>query len=275
MEHKYVDIEGIKVGYTDEGSGFPVFFIPPWASSGVAFEGLTRFILDSTDSIRIIRVDMPSWGGATKGHMKVSDFQSYVEIVAKFINSFGFSDFGTLGYSLGVAFILHGIEQGLINPTKSIFVSGFHGRSNVFDVDSKLRYNFFIVKRLMGWKIPSPIVKSIICMFYILELITIKLYRDNAKYFIKLISTAMKGDLSSTFIPMLTLKDLDKGKDLSKRSKYLVLYNVNEPWYFQQFSREIGQMINVTPVTIEAFSHRHLSFEPEKSYNIIKDFISE
>jgi pimeloyl-ACP methyl ester carboxylesterase len=275
MEYKYIDIDGIKVAYIEEGEGFPMFFIPPWASSSIAFEGVTKLLLKESENIKVIRVDLPGWGGKTKGRMESNDFQAYVDIVAKFINSFGYLDYGVLGYSLGATFLLHAIEQGKIHPNKTVIVSGFHGRTNIVDVDSRLRSNFYRVQKLIDLKIPSPVVKLLIGLIYFSELVTISLYRKHAVYYIRLISKAINGDLRSAFNPMMTLKDLNAEMVKRNKGKVMVLYNSNEPWYFQQFNKEIAQMLDTEPVCIEAYSHRHFSFEPERSYRVIKDFISK
>ncbi|MBI2356662.1 alpha/beta hydrolase [Candidatus Dojkabacteria bacterium] len=273
MEYLSRKIDGIEITYLDEGEGFPLFFIPPWGSSSIAFDGITKLMKD--DGIRVIRANLPGWGSKSKQLLKVKDFDSYVLFISKFINSFEFKDYGVAGYSLGVTFILHAISMGYINPSKNIVVSGFHSRKNIFETKSRLSLNASVYDGFRKLRIPLAILRFNIKLIYALELLTSRLYLSKARYYINLIFLdAMNGDVESSMTPVFTLKDLDQKGLNNFKGESLVIYNANEPWYFKQFTQEIADMLHVKPVIINALNHRHLSFEPEKSYNVIKEFIN-
>ncbi len=272
MDYSSKEVKGIKVNYVDQGSGCPVFFIPPWGSSSLAFEGLSRMI--AKDNVRTIRLDLPGWGKMSKERLPKKDFDSYVDLVSDFINSFGFKSYATLGYSLGATFILSGIARGLIHPQKNIVVSGFHSRRNIFEVESRLKRNVELYGRTRNSKIPIQLFKSVVKIFYLFDMVTNRVYFTQAPYYMRLIfSDAMNGDMESAMTPIFTLRDHSEEDFKNYKGKSLVVYSANEPWYYKQFTDEIAQMFNVEPVSVDAQSHRHLSFEPDKSYNVIRDFI--
>lgn len=272
MKYEVKKIDDIEVSYIDEGEGYPLFFIPPWGSSSLAFDGIAKLM--EKDGIRIIRADLPGWGSRSKQLLKVKDFDSYVHFISKFINSFGFKEYAVAGYSLGVTFILHAIAMGYINPSKNIVVSGFHSRKNIFETNSRLSNNTKIYSSFKKLHVPMAVLRFNIKLLYFMELVTSRLYLSKAQYYMKLIfSDAMNGDVESSMTPVFTLKDLDPAVIKRYKGKSLVIYNKNEPWYFKQFTQEIADMLEVKPVIINALNHRHLSFEPEKSYNVIKEFL--
>lgn len=272
MNYLEKELDGFKVNYIDEGQGIPVFFIPPWGSSSYAFEGVKRLLLK--DGVRVIAINLPGWGKVSRPLLENKSFESYVQLISKFINSFGFKEYSILGYSLGVTFILGGIKMKLIDPTKVVLISGFHSRSNIFETESKLKNNVRILDNVRKFHIPLSFLKVCIQLVYFIELLSESLYRSKAGYYVKLIFfDAMRGDLQSAIGPIYSLPDHSREDFKHYRGRALVVYNVNEPWYFKQFTKEIAEMFSVEPAIIEAYSHRHLSFEPEKSYNVVKDFI--
>ncbi|HRI05490.1 MAG TPA: alpha/beta hydrolase [Candidatus Dojkabacteria bacterium] len=272
MGYKYLDVGGVNLPYLDEGEGNTIFLIPPWAASSVAFEGLREMLVK--DGNRVISVDLPGWGARSKDLLVDKDFDNYIDIVEKFIKSFDIKVYNVLGYSLGATFLLHLLAQKRITPDKFILVSGFHSRKNIFELDSKLKKNtkIFEVFKRRGWSLSY--LKFFVKMSYFIELFVNPPYLLKGWYYMRLIFfDAMKGDIDSAITPMFTLKDIDVRSLEGFRGKPLVIYNRNEPWYFRQFSEEIADMFNTEPSVVDGYSHRHLSFEPEKAYNVIKDFI--
>ncbi|KKR06395.1 MAG: alpha/beta hydrolase family protein [candidate division WS6 bacterium GW2011_GWF2_39_15] len=265
------EIAGINVYYKESGEGYPLFLIPPWTASNMAFDGLVELLKDYP--IKIIRPDLPGWGGKTKQKLEDKSFGSYVEFISDFINSFGFKKYAVLGYSLGNTFLLHAIAKKLINPEKLIIISGFHSRSNVFEVECDLNRNLKIYYLTRKLRIPKRGLKFILANFYLYEMIVNDIYRRKYRYFTRLVGTSIFADFDSVMEPMLTLEELHGEQLKDYKGKSLVLYNSKEPWYFVRFTQEIADMLGVKPVTIEAFSHRHFSFEPERSYDITRDFI--
>lgn len=76
--------DGIKINYTDEGSGKPVVFLHGWGADLHSFD----FVMPSLSDFRAIRIDLPGHGESTEPQRiyGVEDFAKCVEALIENLN---------------------------------------------------------------------------------------------------------------------------------------------------------------------------------------------
>jgi hypothetical protein len=274
MEYKYWEYKNVKIAYKEEGKGYPVFMIPPWTSGSRVYGRLAE--LFDKDMYKIIRIDLPGWGGSVSDQIPEDvSFYAYLEMISEFVNSFGYKEYSMLGYSIGVAFILQGISRKMFSPDKVVVVSGFQQRSDIFDsaLNKNLRY-YPIIKKL---KFLFGLFKKVMEGIYSAEVEKGELYKEEEmrQLFTDIISENLKCDISSVMEPVYTLGDIDIEAVKENINEVIVVYNINEPIYYQESNKEIAEQFGVKPFVVDAFDHRHLSFEPEKSFEYIDNFLKK
>jgi len=277
MEKKYLEVNGLKVVYHEDGEGYPLICIPAWIGSSLQFSKLPK--LFEGEGIKVIRFDIPGWGGESEKISGERSFDRYMRLIADIVVRFGYKKYALLGYSLGSAFILHALSKRLIVPSKLILVSGVHSGENLISRESSLKRNIELLETVYrNRRIPYWLVKNILRLVHYQEIFTRRVFIRQLRYFVNIIHDSVKCDFSAAVEPLFTMSDISK-KDLKNfRGKSLVIYNDKEPEYFKIFTKEIAHLLSVKPTVVYDLGgsgHRHFVFEPEISIDKIKKFLQK
>lgn len=114
----FVEINGIKTHYTDEGAGKPVVLLHGWGSSLDAFVRIRQAL---SDRFRVIALDFPGFG---KSEMIAQpwDVSDYVAFFVKFSEEIGIECPVLIGHSFGGRVILKGVGSGLVKADKIVLI---------------------------------------------------------------------------------------------------------------------------------------------------------
>lgn len=95
---QFVDIEGMKVHYRDEGSGTPILLIHGTASSLHTWDDWTA---ELKKQYRVIRMDLPAFGLTGPNQSADYTIPSYTNFLSKFVQKMNIDSFHLAGSSLG------------------------------------------------------------------------------------------------------------------------------------------------------------------------------
>ncbi len=97
-ESRFIDIDGLRVHYRDEGSGMPVVLLHGTAASLHTWEGWTE---ELKSDYRVIRMDLPAFG--LTGPNKAQDYSSpaYTKFLDAFLTALNIDSCYLAGNSLG------------------------------------------------------------------------------------------------------------------------------------------------------------------------------
>ena len=111
-------INGLRIKYTDEGSGTPVLLLHGWGSSMDVYRGIISTL---KGRCRLVAPDFPGCGGSDI--MKEPwTLQDYCDFVLKFIEAVDLKDPIMIGHSHGGRVTLYMTATGMVNPHKIVLL---------------------------------------------------------------------------------------------------------------------------------------------------------
>lgn len=113
-----LDLDGMQIHYTDEGTGDPILLLHGWGSSCDAFIGIRNAL---RDRFRVIALDFPGFG-ASSALEEAWDVGRYVEFTHRFIERLGLESPVLIGHSFGGRVILKMVGSGLVSPAKIVLI---------------------------------------------------------------------------------------------------------------------------------------------------------
>ena len=112
----FIDIDGLKIEYTESGSGIPVLLLHGWGSSFDVYRGV---ISSLEDRCRTVAVNFPGCGGSET--MKEPwTLEDYCRFCLKFMDATGLKDPILIGHSHGGRVILKMTAEKMVNPPKIV-----------------------------------------------------------------------------------------------------------------------------------------------------------
>lgn len=147
-----VVIDGLKICYTDSGSGIPVLLLHGWGSSSDVYKGITAAL---SDRCRTVCMNFPGCGGSDT--MKQPwNLQDYCDLVVKFANAVNLENPILIGHSHGGRVTLNLAATGQLNPPKIVLLDAA-GLIPKKSLKQKLRARSFkIIKRTLT----LPVIKN-------------------------------------------------------------------------------------------------------------------
>ena len=113
-----VIIDGLKINYTDEGTGTPVLLLHGWASSCEVYKG---FINTLKSRCRLVAPDFPGCGGSDIMD-KPWNLEDYCNLVLKFIDATGLENPILIGHSHGGRVAMYMAGTGMVSPPKMVLL---------------------------------------------------------------------------------------------------------------------------------------------------------
>ena len=147
----FIEIDGLRINYTDEGSGTPVLLIHGWGSSIKPWSP----ILKGFEGYRVIALDLPGCGesDALKTDWGIDD---YCNFILKFINSLKIENPIMVGHSHGGRICIKMVAEGKLNPPKLILF-GSAGIPAKKTLKKRIRiYSFKLIKNILT----LPVIKN-------------------------------------------------------------------------------------------------------------------
>ncbi len=113
-------VKGLATEYADEGKGQVLLFLPGWMNTFRNFDELTALL---ASQYRIIRLDLPGFGGGTETPPPDWRVEDYVLFVKDFIEKIGFSPYILVGHSFGGRVAIKGVGQGSLLPSLLVLIA--------------------------------------------------------------------------------------------------------------------------------------------------------
>ena len=113
-----VTVDGLKIEYTDTGSGIPLLLLHGWGSSSAVYAGVIAAL---SDRCRCVAPDFPGCGGSET--MKTPwTIDDYCTFVLHFMAAVGLDQPILCGHSHGGRVIMKLAGSGLLHPPKIVFL---------------------------------------------------------------------------------------------------------------------------------------------------------
>lgn len=261
----FMTIDGLRIHYRDEGSGFPIVLIHGTGASLHTWEDWTASL---KKNFRVIRLDLPAYGLTGKDQQKRYSSMDYVNLLDSFLTQLGLDEFYMAGNSLGgqVAWLYTSLYNAKVNRLILLNPSGFPFTStpNIIALAKTPFFNllaryvtprFFVEQNLKEVYYDNNLIKDS----------TIDRYRD---------LTLFEGNREA-FIDRALIEREDNTRFLSKiDTPTLVLWGQEDEWIpvtdGKKFEKAIrGSTLVVMPET----GHIPMEERPAESLAIVLDFL--
>lgn len=113
-------VNGLATEYKDEGQGSALLFLPGWMNTIDNFDELAT---ELAPTYRIIRLDLPGFGGGTESPPPTWHVTEYASFVKAFVDKIALTDYILVGHSFGGRVIIKGTSQGILTPKKIILIA--------------------------------------------------------------------------------------------------------------------------------------------------------
>lgn len=113
-----INIDGLNIEYTEEGSGIPVLLLHGWGSSFDVYKGIIAAL---KDRCRLVALNFPGCGNSDT-MSEPWNIDDYCNLVLKFMKELDLNNPVMIGHSHGGRVILKLAADGLVNPTKIVLL---------------------------------------------------------------------------------------------------------------------------------------------------------
>lgn len=148
----YINIDGLNIEYTEQGSGIPVLLLHGWNSSFDVYKGIMSAL---SDRCRLVAVNFPGCGNSDtmENPWKLED---YCDFVLKFMKAVNLENPILIGHSHGGRTILKMAAEGMVNPPKIVLLDSA-GLIPKKSFKQKFRAKSF---KVIKWTLTRPIIKN-------------------------------------------------------------------------------------------------------------------
>ena len=149
----FIDIDGLRAHYTDEGQGAPVLLLHGWGSSVDAFIGIRRAL---SDRFRVVALDFPGFG-ESEMIPEPWDVSRYVAFTLRFMENLGLKDPVLIGHSFGGRVIIKMVGSGLASADKIVLIDSA-GVKHKRSLRAKIRIAAF---KTVKWFLLLPGIRKV------------------------------------------------------------------------------------------------------------------
>ena len=107
-EGKYVEVEGLRLHYLEQGTGDPVLLLHGWPTSSVLWRDIVPVVAEGS---RAIALDLPGFGRSDKPLDASYSFRFYDSVLTGFLEQLGVERLGIAAHDLGGPIGLHWAAQ--------------------------------------------------------------------------------------------------------------------------------------------------------------------
>ena len=115
-----VIVNNIATEYADEGEGPALLLLPGWMNTLHNFDELVAHL---GASYRIVRLDLPGFGGGTEAPPSDWHVADYAAFVKSFTEKIGLTSYTLIGHSFGGRVAIKATGQRVLHPTKLILIA--------------------------------------------------------------------------------------------------------------------------------------------------------
>ncbi|MBQ6826008.1 MAG: alpha/beta hydrolase [Clostridia bacterium] len=148
----YINIDGLNIEYTEQGSGIPVLLLHGWNSSFDVYKGIMAAL---SDRCRLVAVNFPGCGNSDTME-KPWHLEDYCDFVLKFMKELNLENPILIGHSHGGRTILKMAAEGMVNPPKIVLLDSA-GLIPKKSFKQKFRAKSF---KTIKWALTRPIIKN-------------------------------------------------------------------------------------------------------------------
>ncbi len=165
---RFVDVDGTRIHYLDEGSGPPLLLIH---GLGGQMHHFTQFLLDRLKSnYRLVILDRPGSGYSTRPPQASAAIDAQARTIAHFAKALGLERPLVVGHSLGGAIAL---SLALNHPEEvgglALIAPATHPQDHVPPVFRGLEIRSPLLRRLVAWTLAVPM--SIVYRDFVLNIV--------------------------------------------------------------------------------------------------------
>src|SRR3989344_3376926 len=150
-----VIVNNIATEYADEGEGSALLLLPGWMNTLHNFDELVAHL---GASYRIVRLDLPGFGGGTEASPSDWQVADYAAFVKGFTDKIGLTSYTLIGHSFGGRVDIKATGQRVLHPTKLILIASAgiakHRtmRNQILTVLAKIGKGFLYVPPFVFWR---------------------------------------------------------------------------------------------------------------------------
>ncbi|MBR6533311.1 MAG: alpha/beta hydrolase [Clostridia bacterium] len=148
----FLDIDGLKIEYCEEGEGYPVLLLHGWGASFDTYRGIINTLKNRH---RVIALNFPGCGNSDT--MKTPwNLDDYCNLVLKFMKALKIENPIMFGHSHGGRVTIKMVAEGMVNPPKIVLLdsAGLIPKKS-FRQKARAR-SFKIIKSILT----LPVIKS-------------------------------------------------------------------------------------------------------------------
>ena len=147
-----IDIDGLNIEYTEEGTGYPVLLLHGWNSSFAVYGGIINLL---KSRYRVGAVNFPGCAGSEAMHTPWN-LEDYCNFVLKFMEKLNIENPIVFGHSHGGRVTLKMAADGMINPPKIVLLDSA-GLIPKKSFKQKFRAKSF---KAIKWGLTLPLIKN-------------------------------------------------------------------------------------------------------------------
>ncbi|MFD2562506.1 alpha/beta fold hydrolase [Aquimarina rubra] len=277
---KFIEVDGMRVHYTDQGSGVPIVLLHGSGGSLHTWEGWANTL---KKNYRVISIDLPAFG-LTGPHIRGAySIDSYTKFLYDFVSNLKLESFHLAGNSLGggIAWNFASDYPEKVEKLLLLDASGYRviPKKQTNESKEKKRSSFSIfrlaripvINKIFLYFTPKSIIRNNLKqVYYDDSMVTdalVKQYHD----------FALREGNRQAFMDRLTMK---KGKDTSYKLKEinnptLILWGENDRWISVKSAYKFDEAIpNSKLVIMKETGHLPMEERPEESAKIAMDFLA-
>ncbi|MBQ3058335.1 MAG: alpha/beta hydrolase [Clostridia bacterium] len=147
-----INIDGLNIKYTDEGSGQPVLLLHGWNSSYTVYGGIINLL---KSRYRVVALNFPGCDGSDTMESPWT-LDDYCTFVLKFMAALNIKDPIMFGHSHGGRVTLKMAAEGMVNPPKIVLLDSA-GLIPKKSLKQKFKAKSF---KVIKWLLTLPIIKN-------------------------------------------------------------------------------------------------------------------
>lgn len=277
---KFVEVDGMNVHYTDQGSGVPIILLHGSGGSLHTWEGWAN---ELKTNYRVISIDLPAFGLTGPHAQGDYSINSYTKFLYDFVNNLKLDRFHLAGNSLGggIAWNFTSNYPEKVDKLLLLDASGNRPKpkKQIKETKEKKRSSFSVFRLAR-----IPVINKIFLYFtpkFIIRNNLEQVYFDDSKVTDVLVEQyhdfALREGNRQAFMDRLTMK---RGKDTSHKLKEihnptLVLWGENDRWISVKSAYKFNEDIpNSKLVIMKETGHLPMEERPEESVKIAIDFLT-
>ena len=147
-----INIDGLNIKYTDEGSGQPVLLLHGWNSSYTVYNGIINLL---KSRYRVVALNFPGCDGSDTMENPWT-LEDYCDFVLKFMAALNIENPIMFGHSHGGRVTLKMAAEGMVNPPKIVLLDSA-GLIPKKSFKQKFRAKSF---KIIKWFLTLPVIKK-------------------------------------------------------------------------------------------------------------------